>query len=368
MDILYDQSKINLQNLKRITHQITSYHLSELVEVCKYPELKKHYYKLLQASGLTDSQVKAMASRYWGKRKESKFLLHKDHLTLFYIFLSRVFIKEKDLIAFNSMITFIGIRYYTNKISNQIKHCNPKYFRLALENISKTHLFSREGSISNAIYFLSKELQKKYSKKIKDNDLDGVSKFIVEYRSRIAQSIRKFAEVYFKISKEGSGIKEPYQDDENEHQYDELNKSSIIINNIVNKITIHKHIDIKAKEDARKLTKISASISTLIVRELSNIKYQDQIRVSLELFFKDLKEIKNLCSTQYFQYLRKLISTRKNTMNLKRQIHILTLEIINQINYMEKYNKLTKQTRFSIDLFIAYYITMILRNTVCKLG
>ena len=368
MQILLDKVKINLPSLRRLAHKITSQELSKLVEACYYPELKKYYYEFLNACHISEKDTKEFTKRFWQGRPESKWMLHNDPIVMFYIFISHIFLKEKDLLAYNSMMTLIGIRNYTNLMHKQMQYCNEKFFRLALERLTKTHLFSREKTIPNAIHFLSKEMQKKYTKSITAGSKDDIAKFITEYRHRISQSVKTFAEIYYKTSKEGASIKEPYEGDEDTEQFQQLERNTVVVDRIVKKIAIYKEIDKKAMNDARSLTKISSSLATLVVNEVTNIKYSENIRLILELFLKDLKSTKSLCGPQYIQYVRSLMATRRMTderITFKQQINELLLKILSELKYIDKYEKLTRQTQFLVNLYLAYYITMVMKNTIC---
>ena len=76
-----------------------------------------------------------------------------------------------------------------------MQFCNEDVFKYALENLAKTHLFSREKTIPGSLYYLSTEMDKRYGRFIKSGDVEGVTKFITECRTRISQSIKSFAEI-----------------------------------------------------------------------------------------------------------------------------------------------------------------------------
>ncbi len=49
----------------------------------------------------------------------------------------------------------------------------------------------------------------------------------------------------------------------------------------------------------------------------------------------------------------------------KQQVNVFLMKILDEIDYRSKYDKLTSQTQFLINLYLAYYLTMVLKNTVC---
>ena len=99
------------------------------------------------------------------------------------------------------------IRQCTNLLHRRLKHCVDDVFKYALETLTKTHLFAREKSIPNSIYFLTQEMIRRYTKGMKENDLDQISLFIHESRTRISQSLKSFLGAYFKVSEEGPRFK-----------------------------------------------------------------------------------------------------------------------------------------------------------------
>lgn len=366
MEILLEKSSIDILKLRKSVHYITSNELSRLVEPCYYPEIKKYYFEFLNTCKLTEKDVKEFSNRFWEGRQEKKWLLHNDPITMLYIFMMWFFLKEKDAIAYNSMIALLGVRYYTNLINKSIKFCNEKFFKAALENLTKTHLFAREKSIPAAVFFLSKELNTRYGESIMIRDKTGISKFITEYRTRISQSVKTFAATYYRLHKEGISIVEPYEGEENEHQYQQLSRSTIIVDQIVKNITVYKNVDSKAVNDARTLTRISSSLSILLANETTNIRYSDDIKIILELFLRNLKHIDSICGAGYIKYVRELMATRKEqTVNFKQQVNIFLLKLIKNLNYDTQYAKISKQTKALISLYIAYFITMSMKNVLC---
>jgi hypothetical protein len=252
-----------------------------------------------------------------------------------------------------------------------MKYCVDDVFKYALETLTKTHLFSREKTIPSALYFLSQEMIKRYTKGLKDNNLDQISLFIQESRTRISQSQKSFLDAYFRVSEEGPKFKtevEPSEDDEGMYQGQTIEKGTKIIDNIVRKVTVYRAIDRKAKDEARKLSKINTSMANLITEGLTNTKHINLIRTVLRLFIKSLQDSDSLCGKKYYTHVRGLMALKRTILKVyfKQQINLLLIDILKDKKFMSKYNKLTSQTQFLINLFLAYYLTMILRNSVCK--
>ena len=366
MQELLEKSNINQVKLRRAVHKITATELSNLAEPCYYPSLKKYYFELLHVCGLTEKDIRSFVTRFYKGTPAAKWKLHRDPISNFYIWLMWVFSKSRQVQAYQSMLRIYIIRNYTNLIHKQMKFCNKDAFVWTLENLSKTHLFTREKTIPGSLSYLYKEMNKRYSKKLTTGDLDGIIKFITECRTRISQSIKSFATVYYKAVKDGSAMKNPIEDDES-NQYQQLEKTSRVINDVLKKLTVYKDIDGKAISDARALTKIRASIATSISKNVTDIKYVDNLRTIYELFIKDLSQVGHLCGDEFFKNVRTLMAVKrtKSLIYFKQQINILLLLINKDIKFTRQYNKLTKQTQSLINLYLAYYLTLVMRNFIC---
>lgn len=366
MEILLDKSDINLEKLKRIIHKITALELSNLSEPCYYPSLKKYYYELLSICKLKEKDISEFVKRFYKGTAASQWKLHKDPLSNFYIFLMYILNKSRQVTAYKSMLIFYIIRNYTNLMHKQMQFCNPDVFKYSLENLTKTHLFSREKTIPGSLYFMSIEMDNRFGKFIKSGDVEGIARFITECRTRISQSIKSFAEIYYKAGKDGFAMRNPNEDDEST-QYQQIEKSSRVINDVIKNLTVYKVIDNKAMNDARTLTKVRASLATSLSQSLTNINNVDNIRLVLELFVKELSQVGHLCGNEFFNNVRSLMAIKrtKSLVYFKQQVNILTKIIVKDIKFDKEFDKLTNQTKSLINLYVAYYLTLTLRNSIC---
>ena len=217
---------------------------------------------------------------------------------------------------------------------------------------------------------LTNQLIKRYQKGIFEQDKNKIGMFIQEARTRMSQSIKSFATLYYKSSKEGRRIRNPYEsedDNSNVYQYEDMQKVDRLIEEIAKSITVYKQSNIKALNDAKKISKIKTSLSILLAKEVSDISNLDNLKHIYRLFLKDLKNVNKLCGTMYFTYVKKLMSIKRTTeiVYFKQQINVLLMKLLVEIKYEDKYKTLTSQSQFNINTFLAYYITMILRDALC---
>jgi hypothetical protein len=370
MEELLSKSNIKTAQLRTLIVRTVAKNLSALSEPCYYPELKKNYYEFLKLTGLTENDVREFTKRRWKGRKEASFQIHNDAAANFYVFLLQYFQKNNDKQAYNYTMVFYILRQYANLMHKTFKYCNPDSFKYALEILTKTHLFAREKTISNAIYYMAQEMIRRWTRALRTNDIDGISKFMQESRHRVSQSIKSFAQTYYKVDEEGLGIASQESNDENdENGYQEQSgqKSEKLINDITQKITVYRFIDRQTQEEARKFSKINSSLATQIIGKLNNTKYSDSIRLILKLYSRDLQTTSQICGKDYEKYLRQLMSLKRTKAKIyfKQQVNILLTKLLAEFGYLKKYQTQTSQTQFLINLFLAYYLTALLRNQVC---
>jgi hypothetical protein len=376
MEILLKKANIKDAQIKRLTVKIVSTNLSALSEACYKPDLKKHYYEFLKLSNLTEKDVREFTKRRWKGRKEAKFAIVSEPIANFYVFLMQYFLSKKDTKTYQYLMALYIIRHYANKARGfWPNYCKPEVFKYALDVLTKTHLFSREKTISNALFYISKEMIKRWTDGILNNNLDEISLFMITSRHRVAQSLRSFANTYYRVDEEGSALKteDDYEDSgsddgESAYQQQTVDKSIALIDNITKKITVYRHFDKNALEDAKKVTKINVSLANRIVSKINNTKYSDNLRLIYKLYLKDIKSTNQLCGKDFYAYVRQLMQIKRTTSKIyfKQQINILLLSLLKDFNYSKEYSKLTNQTKFLINLFLAYYLSMVFRNSLCK--
>ena len=369
MDDLLLKAQIDDTDLKSYAIRTAGNELTKLSEPCYYPEISKHNYQFLHLTNLTDQDIKASFKEFFKEVKTAPLSIHRDPKTLILVFLMYYFLKKKDQAAYISVLLYYVLKAYSNLMHGRIKYCNKDVFRYTLEHMSKTHLFNREKSIAGAMYHIMKEMQNRYSDAFLAKDAEQIGLFISECRSRIRQSITSFQNAYYKFSKEGLKLREPYVGEEGEEfEYQTLEKRNLLIDNITKSITVYREIDEKALTEAKSLTKIRESISRQIVEELINVKYQENVRTVLDLFVRDIKSTSSMCGKDFFPYVRSLMAVKKTNkpVYFKQQIYELLVKILKSIKALDTFLGQTPQTKSLHGSFLALYIAMFLRNKICS--
>lgn len=371
MEELLQKTNGNLNRVKQYITRNAARELSALSEPCYYPKTKRVYFEILNALNINDKEFKSFVNRNYKGTKAEKWALWKDPLTNLLIYVMHLFLKNNDIRAFASTMVFYMIIQYSRLMNKQIRYCDPDAFKYTLDTLTRTHLFFREKSIPNSLYYLAQIMQQTYKEDIKEWDIERLILFIGAARHRISQSVKSFAENYYRNKKAGVSIKtqvEPTDDEEGPtYQLKVFERGTKAIESAASKITSYRVTDRKALEDAKKYSKIKTSIATLIVNELSNPKYYDDIRIALQLFLKDVTSVSMICGDDYAPHVKRLMAIKRTTAQLyfKAQINITLMKILKAIDFEKTYQKYTSQTQFIINAFLAYYITGVLRNTLC---
>ena len=371
MDTLLEKSKINISKLQRTMLKITSTDVNNLSQPCYIPTHKKQYHMLLNVTGLTDKDIKEFAKRTYKGTIAQGFNITNEPATNLLIFIMWYALKKRNKSLYHTTLVYYMIRQYGHIMKKHFKQfCNEEVFSYALETITKTHLFAREKTIGNSLFHLARELQKKYTNDIQTFNVDGIIQFISGSRHRISQSVKSFAEHYYRAWKSGDALKtqvDVSDDEGNIYQSQSLERGKRVIDATVKKITIYKTVDKRAAEEAIKITKINPVIANLITKQLNDMRYADVIRLILQLFIKDVNDKSMFCGSKYYEYVKKLMAVKRTRSRIyfKQQINILLIKILKDIRYLKSFQSYTTQTQFIIHSYLAYYLTMSMRNTIC---
>lgn len=372
MDELLQKANINKSRLSHFIMNSAARELSALSEPCYYPKTKKIYFELLNLMRLKDNEVKDYIKRSYKGTKAETWVLLKDPLTNLLLTIMHYFLKERDRKSYFSTLVCYMVMHYSRRLHISIKYCDEDTFRYTLDSLTRTHLFYREKTIPNALYYLAKEVDRSFRKYLEDWDMDKIIDFVQASRHRVAQSVNSFAENYYRNKQQGikissQGGEEEGEEGINAYQYKTIQRGQKVIEDVVKKITMYKTVDRRAFEDAKKVSKIKTSIATLVANDLTNDKHYNNIKIALQLFIKDLTSISMVCGSGYISYVKKLMAVKRTTAQLyfKAQIQVILKDILDDIDMQEAYEKYTSQTKFTINSFLAFYLTSIFKNSLC---
>jgi hypothetical protein len=370
MQILLEKSDIDHNKLTKFYIKRTSYELGKLTEPCYYPSLKKDYYDLLNICKLKDQDIKKYVKRFYKGTPAALWLLHKDPITNFHIFIMNYLLVRNDKKTYANAMVYFMIRVYTNLMNKQMKTCSKEAFKYALNSLSSGHLFTREKSIPNAIFYMSTEMIRRYPEDIKNRNLIKITAFIQESRQRISQSVKSFAEIYYDAVAKGLYIKEPYEGDEESGSLEFKTASKIkgdkIINDVLTNICVYKNVDRQALYIAKKKSKIHYETANRMVIQLANLKYREELNFLLNRFIKDIENIDQICGKSFFKNIGNLIRKKKSENIFRDRMIILMDKILKGIRFKDDYDKMNEQNQKNIILFFALYIILLIRIKLCR--
>lgn len=366
MDKLLEKSNIDNRKLTNFLKTITTRELSNLSEPCYYPQIRRYKTDLYKYTNLNKNDIKDFIKRFYKGTKWSRFQLHNDDYSNLLIFIMYYYLKNNDKSNFLITIVFYNIRQYSNVLHKMIKFCNEEIFKYALENISNNHLFKREKTIGNSLYFLSSQYSKQYSSSIKNKDVDKIGKFVQESRHRINQSLKSFATIYYDTYEQNKAFKSPTEFDGEEIDIP-IERGKVLIDKFINKMTVYKQYDKEALKDSVKDVNIKRDMSYDIIKELADTKYNEHLTIILRLLLNRMKDLDTICSDEFKEHVKKLMVLKRTREKIyfKQQINILLTVILRSINELNNYNNLTSSKQFSINLFLSYYISLSFRNYIC---
>lgn len=373
--MLINPENINVRELERTVLKISGNELSKLSEPCYYPSLKIGFYEFLDQTKLSENEVKQYVKTYWGNMPEKSWKLHNDIISIFMIEMMKMFLTLKREIGFQSTMLLYMIRIYTNLMNKQIKFCNKDVFKYTLEHLNKTHLFHREGSISNAIYYMANLLDKKYKNDILKDNKKGISKFITESRHRISQSVKSFAETYYQFHKEGKGASElsdTYATDEEgsvvQTGTPEASKLSIFIDKLLGDIIAYRSVDESVFAEAKKLTGVSDEWIKILREHMFEVGSREYIKHIFLTFLPKFTTVNDMCSKRYYDIVKELMFIKRSTelMYFKKEVITFALYLIKMAEKEAEFRRLPSTQQYKIYYFIAYSITLILRKRICR--
>jgi len=368
MDDLLLKASIQEDELKSYIVRMASDELGKLSEPCYYPEIPRHYHAILRFTGLAEADIRQSFKGFFRGVKEAPLTIHRDPKSQILIFLMHYFLKKRDIQSYVSTLLYYILKAYSNLMWKRIQFCYKDTFRYTLEHLSKTHLFNREKSIAGAMHYIMEEMQNKYTSAFLSKDAKSIALFMTESRSRVRQSITSFQNAYYKFRKEGLKYREPYVGEEGEEfEYQTLERRNMLVDNITKSITVYREIDEKALIEAKRETKVRESLAKRIVEELANITYQENIRIIVDLFVRDIKSTSSICGKDFFPYVKSLMAIKKTNKPIyfKQQINELLIKILKSIKMFQAFVQLTPQSKSLVGSFLAFYIAMFLKNKIC---
>jgi hypothetical protein len=367
-------AEINLPELHKYILNKISVEFSEMSANCYYPKVASIYMDLLHMMHTDEKTLKKYSKEKYLKvfSYSGKFQLLHDPFTTILIIIVQEFLKNKDFAAAQAAFHLFSLRYYVNALhkmttpkGSRKSICNSEAFQSALDSLSKNHMFVKQKTIPNSIMYYSSAIMKIYLNDLQTDNGMGLFKMIYALRTRIMQSMRSFAEKYYEEYEQGNISKE--KEDGIQHiDHSHEVKLKNFISGIVTDICIYGKTDTNATLSASQLLKFNKKLSSEYVQKMAAPQFKDNIETALYLLLKEVKDIHYIKSTEFLDYVQKLMSIKvtKQEVYFKKSISLIHDGLIQSLGLQTWYNNLSIQSQAISRNFVAYYLVFYLRNIV----
>jgi len=354
---------LNAESLHKFIINKVANELQFLSEDCYYPRVADIFKELLSQCQTTEEKLIAYSkSRYTLEKWQQKARLLHDPQTTLLIVIIQEFLSHRDYAGAIATINLLSLRFYSNKMHDYIKFCNPDYFRTAMNRLSHNHLFSQKKTIGNAILYLAHEVLKTFKTALEKDDTKYIIAMIFQLRGRIAQSSRSFAWKYYEAS-EDKGVTRVEKEDLPEKQTIDK-KIRAESNKIGKEIVVYNLIDNDALDLAQKITKQNGKLAKEYVQNLPNTKFAEPIELAIYFFLKEVEDSKAGSKNDYIEVSKRLMSIKVTNKPIyyKQLIVKIHDQIIKDLGYLEYFDRLSIQSKGISRRFLSLYLGILIFN------
>ncbi len=357
-----DSQKLHQYILNKVHEELVN-----LIEPCYYPKVTAYYNTILHMCNTDEQKIID-----YGKAKYNRpnFQILNQPYNILLINIVQDFINRRDLAGAEAAFHMLALKQYMNllykyttKKGSNKRLCIPELFQEALENISKNHLINRHKTISNMIVYLSREVFRRYMRALQQDVSDQIVAMLMQLRTRINQSVKSLFRQYYAIAEKRS---QNTVGEEKDYDQSHETKLKAYSERMARDICVYSNIKHSAIDKANQILKFNKRLSEVYIKELSTIKYKQNITMAFYLLMKPLKDLNVIKGPQYVAYIKQLMAIKvtKNPIYFKKTISEIHDEIIKNLNLAQWYNKLTVQSKALSRNFIAYYLAFYLQDSI----
>lgn len=354
-------------NTHRFILKMISEELSNMSTPCYYPKLVRSFEDVKERLGIRKKDCLDFKINNYNKKISSFDMMNQEQVIVLSICLI-YFARKKDFEALKVFYYFLAIKFYYNLFHKHFKFCNDKYYELALNRISKKHLFKIKKGIPNAIVYLADEERKKYEKILGDPrfDIEMLVKLLYALRMRISQSLKSFAESYYRVQQEEVTKKGSRESDSPPQTastgIDRVESSFMALDKISAMICTYSHIDEDCLEYAITKSGIRRSTGNDIIKEVSQVENKENVYFIYVLIYKMLNnKIKDLCNERGRIQLIAMIDSGKKILD-KYSIKEEMIKLVNSLPSSYIFKNIYER---QIIIFLSHYFTLYLKRRIC---
>lgn len=354
-DTFLDVPTEKIRELNRYISTIIGSELNEISRPCYYPKTIKYKNDLFARLNVKPGDIKAFVKQF--DSDVSKYNMFNDDFTIVLLMSTIYFAKTKRIELSRLCYLLLAIKFYTSLVHISFpKFCNEDLWSITLTRISPKHLFRDHNGVSNAVVYVSDVLYKKYFSILEKNEMSSheIVRITFDLRSRLSQSVKSFAEMYYSLQK--SGVKGyPSEGD--------IGTESTDLHLVADKISMSmctfEQVDDKAVEFALTKCGMRRDISYSLISEISSVEYKDRIRFIVVLMGK-LYLLKNMCKDS-----GRNILIRKIENNAAVGSYIVKNEIIKLLYETELGFRLKTLNKSQLVIFFSHYMTLFIQKRLC---
>lgn len=272
--------------------------------------------------------------------------------------------KEADLfLMYLTLGLYSSIQYRTFKYEP-----NENVVNYTISRISNKFYFKQYGTVFKSLYQIALGLAaNNNSTLVRDSDKD-IIEYIMFLRSRISNSMVKFARELYKDIDEGNYIN-TVKDSTEEEDYYEVENLSGTIDNLTSRVTLaftQQSVDRTIVRMAAQLSQVNYQFLYAIIQEIKNKeveKFTRVVRNILIAYFKDKPSVDSVGSRLFINETIKIYNKSNTSDKLILEIKSIMDYFLQ--NYSSKYNSTEREAtrikyRKSVFIFIVLFAAKVL--------
>lgn len=336
--------------LYRNMSKIVGDEITNVGSACYYPKLIKYYSDIRNELGLTEEQLKEFKSQMTDYYQ--KFQILTDKQTLMSLISMIYFLRKRKPDISKVFMDYIAIKFHSSIMHKLFtKYCNEDAWIISLDRLSHKHLYRVKGGIPSTVQYISAAVFKRYESKLKSDKLTDTDllKLVYELRTRLSQSMRSFAETYYKVIEDSSSASSDDPED----------KLTRVADKIAMSIATYGNVDKYALTQAIFKSGLRKEYCMTLISEIGDPDFREKIKFIIILMNK-MVALKNICKeSQRLSLVRKIVSKQKVGQYSVRD------NILNIIKDTRSAYILNTIKDDQLVLFLSHYLTLYLKGRIC---
>ena len=335
--------------------KIAGNELSNMVKPCYYPKPVIYFKDILDKLNINLDTIKEFKNGIDPKYKTINIYNEKYTVALILAILYYSRIKKYEIAKL--FFLFLAIKFYSSRLHTHIStFCNEDLWIITLDRLSHKHLFKTKKSISSAISYIAEFDFEKNKNLLSKENMKDTELMVVVYglRQKVAQSVKSFAQLYFKLYEEGKNIKSSTSGES------EVEGSQLVADKISMTMCVFGQIDRDALKKSIIQGRLRKEMASTVVSEFSTTEYKDKMRFIIILMSR-LMSLKSVCvESDRNKFMRKMNSNVKIGGK-----YVLRDEILELLYSLESGYQLKNIYENQLMSFFSSYVTNYLRNRIC---